>query len=80
VTCCILTTAPNELVGSVHERQPVILRPDQHATWLDADSPQDRLLPLLTAYPAEEMVGWEVDRRFVCDPKQDGPECLTPAA
>jgi putative SOS response-associated peptidase YedK len=80
VTCCILTTAPNELVGAVHHRQPVILRPERHAAWLDPATPPDELRSLLAAYPAGEMVGWEVNREFVCDPNRDGPECLEPAA
>jgi hypothetical protein len=75
-----VTTAPNELVGAVHHRQPVILRPEQHAAWLDPDTSQDELRAMLAAYPAGEMVGWEVNRQFVCDPKRDGPECLEPAA
>jgi hypothetical protein len=35
---------------------------------------------MLTAYPSGEMVGWEVNREFVCDPMRDGSECLEPAA
>jgi putative SOS response-associated peptidase YedK len=79
-TCCIITTKPNELVGAVHERQPVILRPDLHDAWLDADTPDDELRSMLTARSADEMTGWEVNREFVCDPTRDGPECLEPAA
>jgi putative SOS response-associated peptidase YedK len=55
-------------------------RPEKHAAWLDPDTPQDELRSMLTAYPAGEMVGWEVNREYVCDPKRDGPECLEPAA
>jgi putative SOS response-associated peptidase YedK len=43
LTYCILTTAPNEMVGSILDRQPVILGPGQHADWLDPATLQDRL-------------------------------------
>lgn len=55
-TCTILTTDANELQRSVHDRMPVILRPEDYAVWLDpqVQSPE-QLTPLLQAYPAAEM-------------------------
>jgi putative SOS response-associated peptidase YedK len=32
----IITTEPNELVRPVHDRMPVILRPEDEEQWLDA--------------------------------------------
>lgn len=56
-TCTIVTTESNALVASVHDRMPVILSGARKALWLDP-SVRDpaRLLPLLTPYPAEEMI------------------------
>src|SRR5215471_2740191 len=34
-TCTILTTEPNSLVADIHDRMPVILRPDDYDLWLD---------------------------------------------
>ena len=34
-TCTILTTAPNALMEPIHNRMPVILRPEDEAAWLD---------------------------------------------
>ena len=34
-TCSILTTTPNALTSPVHDRMPVILRPDSYDMWLD---------------------------------------------
>ena len=34
-TCLILTTAPNAVTESVHDRMPVILNPDNYDLWLD---------------------------------------------
>jgi putative SOS response-associated peptidase YedK len=34
-TCSILTTIPNSVASSVHDRMPVILNPDSYDHWLD---------------------------------------------
>jgi len=34
-TCSILTTGPNAVTSSVHDRMPVILDPDNYELWLD---------------------------------------------
>src|SRR5437016_8848219 len=34
-TCTILTTTPNAVTGTVHDRIPVILSPDYYDVWLD---------------------------------------------
>jgi putative SOS response-associated peptidase YedK len=34
-TCSILTTTPNAVTASVHDRMPVILDPDSYDIWLD---------------------------------------------
>ncbi|MDB4908636.1 MAG: hypothetical protein JWO05_3420 [Gemmatimonadetes bacterium] len=36
-TCVVLTTAPNALMQPVHERMPVIVRPEDQDRWLDPD-------------------------------------------
>jgi len=59
----IITTAPNELTASVHDRMPVILRPQDYDLWLSHESadkyaepaPRLELLALLRPYPAEKM-------------------------
>ena len=59
----IVTTTPNELTATVHNRMPVILRPQDYDLWLshgpiDNGSqpvPQLELLALLRPYPAEKM-------------------------
>src|SRR6266581_1196254 len=55
-SCTIITTQPNEVVASIHDRMPVILSADAREEWLDT-SVQDvnALLPLLGPYPADEM-------------------------
>jgi putative SOS response-associated peptidase YedK len=34
-TCSILTTTPNAVTSTVHDRMPVILHPDSYDLWLD---------------------------------------------
>jgi putative SOS response-associated peptidase YedK len=34
-SCTILTTIPNSLLSDIHNRMPVILRPDDYDLWLD---------------------------------------------
>jgi putative SOS response-associated peptidase YedK len=78
-TCCIITTAANELVQPLHERMPVILRPDEYAAWLDDETPMSQVQAMLRPYPAEEMEIVAVGP-LVNSPKYDQPECVTPAA
>ena len=34
-TCSILTTTPNAVTSTIHDRMPVILDPDNYDLWLD---------------------------------------------
>ena len=53
----ILTTAANSVVSPVHpDRMGAILRREHEATWLNPDIVEpEKLRPLLTPYPADEM-------------------------
>lgn len=75
-SCTILTTAANELMRPLHERMPVILKPEDHDLWLDPGVKEAaRVLPLLRPYPAAEMFAHPVSR-WVNDPKHEGPQCV----
>src|SRR5437016_4788822 len=55
-SCTIVTTEPNGVVASIHDRMPAILTPDARSIWLDSDLHDEHaLLPLLAPYPGEEM-------------------------
>ena len=76
VTCTIITTQPNALMGSIHDRMPVILGQDERQEWLDSeqrDTP--RLLSLLKPYPADEMTARPVSR-LVNNPRNDSAELI----
>lgn len=77
-SCAIVTTEPNALLREIHDRMPVILRPDAEALWLDwrvNDAAQ--LRALLVPYPAEEMEAWPVSP-LVNNPRNDTPACSAP--
>lgn len=70
-TCCILTTGANELVRPVHDRMPLILRPEHEVLWLDARvTDPTALTPVFDPYPACEMTVYRVSSR-VKDPRND---------
>lgn len=75
-TCTIVTTAPNRLMADIHDRMPVILRPEHEALWLDRGVREtSRLLDLLRPYPAEEMRAYPV-ASGVGNVNNDDPECI----
>ncbi|PYI54316.1 SOS response-associated peptidase [Paenibacillus flagellatus] len=77
-TCTVVTTTPNRLVADIHDRMPVILRPEDESTWLDRDMRDTaRLLDLLKPYPAEEMTAYPV-AAAVGNVRNDGPDCIRP--
>jgi putative SOS response-associated peptidase YedK len=78
VTCCVITTAANDLVKPLHDRMPVILPPEHYAEWLDPETPEKRLAALLRPYTAELMQATEVSSA-VNSPRNDSPECVEPA-
>jgi putative SOS response-associated peptidase YedK len=60
----IITTTPNELCAEIHNRMPVILKPEAWPAWLGektAEVPQ--LKALLAPYPSEDMICWQRGRR-----------------
>ena len=77
-TFTILTTTPNDLMRSLHDRMPVILERDAYAPWLDpAFADRDRLNSLLA--PAAD-TGWQAIpvSRAVNSPAHDAPDCIEP--
>jgi len=78
-SCAIVTTSPNPLAATVHDRMPVILPRERHALWLDAGTTDPATLsPLLVPYPEEEMEAFPVSTR-VNNPRNDDPSLVEPA-
>jgi putative SOS response-associated peptidase YedK len=78
-SCTIITTEPNELMSTLHNRMPVILPPDAYAQWLDpAPRRAEELQNLLVPYPASLMTAHPVST-LVNSPANDTAACIRPA-
>ncbi len=44
-SCTMIITEPNKFVAKVHDRMPVVLRPDQFDAWLDGSAGKEILVP-----------------------------------
>jgi len=51
-SCAIITTAPNELLATIHDRMPVILTAEAGERWLRGDARPAELKELLVPFPA----------------------------
>ena len=78
LSCALLTTAANELVGPIHGRMPVIIHPHEYSVWMDRgkDEPAE-LLPLLRPMGRRGDDG-RVVGPWVNDARHEGPQCLAP--
>ena len=77
VSCTVLTTAPNALVGEVHDRMPVIVPASAYDAWLSRETPPSDAQGLVAPYPAMLMRRWRVSSR-VNDPRHDDPGVVAP--
>lgn len=76
VSCTILTTEANGVVGEVHPRMPVILPSEDHEIWLAPDfEEKEPLADLLRPYPDDAMETFPVSR-FVNRPGNDDESCI----
>ncbi|MFS0638857.1 SOS response-associated peptidase [Mesobacillus foraminis] len=75
-SCTVITTAPNQLVRNIHDRMPVILRPEDEKVWLDPSIQDTHLLdPLLRPLDPELMEAYEVGPA-VNSPKNNSAELI----
>jgi putative SOS response-associated peptidase YedK len=70
----IITTEPNELTATVHDRMPLIIAPKDYARWLDRGNTEPPV-ELLRPYPASEMRAKKV-RKDVGNAKNNSPDLL----
>lgn len=76
LSCTIITTTPNELTRTIHDRMPAILPPSDFLAWLKPGEADPT--GLFRPYPAEEMEAYAVSNA-VNNPQNDRPECIQPA-
>jgi len=74
----IATTTANELCAKLHNRMPVVLKPEAWPAWL-GEEPADpaHLKALLAPYPSDDMICWPVSPR-VGNVKNNDPSLIEP--
>lgn len=78
-TCTIITTDPNEVMKTLHDRMPVILSKELEKAWLDPyNADHVSLAGMLRPYGAGEMEMHTVSA-LVNSAANDSPECMAPA-
>lgn len=77
-TFTIVTTSANELLATIHDRMPVILRPGDTAAWLDESTSVANALSLCKPYPTAELSAYPVSSR-VNSPRVDDASLIEPA-
>lgn len=72
-SCAIVTTTPNALLESIHDRMPVILCDEDQDSWLRSNARPEELQALLAPFSAAEMksfpVSLEVNSPHLNDPR-----------
>src|SRR5262249_16233999 len=72
--CAMVITEPNKFVAEVHDRMPVLLRPDQFDAWLDGSAGKEMLVPAAEDMLRRVAVSQRVNSNKA--PKED-PELIT---
>lgn len=75
-TFSIITTTPNSLMESIHDRMPVILQPEDEERWLTEED-EPKLLELLKPCDPYLMKAYPISKK-VNSPANNGPEIVEP--
>lgn len=76
----IITTGANDAVAAIHDRMPVILRPEHEAAWLSHEVTDPlEIEQLLAPRPASEMLTYPVSKA-VNNARNDQPDLIEPLA
>ena len=73
--CVILTTTPNESVGRVHDRMPLMVQPDHYDWWLQ----ESDLYQTVLNHPYRPEMYWCPVSRALNNVRNEGPELIRPA-
>ncbi len=75
-SCSVITTAPNELMKEIHDRMPVILKPEDEKIWLDPTITDPSFLnQYLKPLDSDLMEAYEVSS-LVNSPKNNSVELI----
>jgi len=77
-SCTVITTEPNNVIGALHDRMPVILAEKDWPKWLGEEpATEEELKALLVPCADERIEIWPVDKR-VGKVRNNGPELAKP--
>ena len=77
-SCSIVTTTPNSLLADMHDRMPVILRPEHYDLWLDPGFKDLKALAeVLAPFDAGKMRRFPVST-IINAAANDDPDCVVP--
>ena len=62
-SCAIITTTPNELLATIHDRMPVILDDEAQDSWLRGNGRPAELKEILVPFPGSMMKSFPVSSR-----------------
>jgi putative SOS response-associated peptidase YedK len=78
LSCTILTCGPNQAMGELHDRMPVILAEIDWPKWLGEEpASEQELLALLKPCSDEALKIWPVDK-MVGNVRNNGPQLILP--
>ena len=77
-TFTLLTTEPNALMATIHDRMPVIIQPEYYGHWLDPGlTDNEDVRAMIGSHEAGAMEAYPVSRK-VNSPANDGAELIAP--
>ena len=76
-TFTIITTNANEIVGTIHDRMPVIFTPEEERKWIDPLIDFQEVNQHLLSYAGNDMVIYPIST-LVNSPKNDSAEIIKP--
>ena len=80
-SCTIITCPPNALIGTLHDRMPVILAEASWAKWLgEVPATDDELKALLVPIKHEALTMWPVNKRKIGNVRNKDREVADPEA
>ena len=76
-SCAIITTTPNKLLATIHDRMPVVLTAETQESWLCENVKPEELKRLLVPFPGSEMKSFPVSSQ-VNQPQVDEAQLVEP--
>lgn len=74
-SCTIITTAATAFMQAIHDRMPVIIRPEHYQQWLDKNTDADQAFGLLDNQAYADLVATPVSS-WVNNPLHDDERCI----